>query len=1144
MGTITILRPSATSSATGWTPSAGTLHGATSDDNDATYALWSGSGSEMILATPVDSPPAGERRHQVRLRARGEDGSAWWSVRLSSGVLVAGASAQFSSSPSTVTGSWGFGAPADGSTVLYAYVDGQSTGVKINELYLDMDSREAPTLTPQILDGSGSSTVLVADTAQPIVRADSVDLDDLDPRQYRYWVTLNGAIVWDTGIVSGPAVDRQTTALDNGDYVAHLMVWSTLGQNTEYASDEETLAFTVQVGQIAVPVNPTVTPQPDSPFYLVEACAPYVDSLDGEVGYLEIQRVDCPVGGYLRMATVEGSHASTPEPGAVIGTELEIIVKAGRSDDWRPDTDQVLISQYNSTGNQRSWQLYIDADGDGDPALMGRPVMGWSVDGVAHSHLSATERAPVDPYGVVRLKVSWLLDDGLGGQTLTFWTRETDEDEWTVLGDVLTDVSTTVFDSTADYAVGAILAGSSSINQFDGWIYSAEVRHAIDGPAYASPDFTGHMDGTREITDGQGNIWTVYGSSSIYSPTSTTSIAMLGPLVTDECAEWLDYTLPRSGVGATCDHAPVSCCSYYRARTVGRVDGDLRVSNWSDVFDPAVPLGVIVMWPDTNASIPSGWSRVTELDDKYAKGVATTSTDPGTTGGSASHSHTSPGHTHDTSHVHTVTGATSASTTTVNSTPNSAGSTAALSSHTHTRSSVNSATIVSDTSVPSTGTSNNDPASLRVIYIKSHGSALGVPDGALGLTPDISLSGWTDYANGANRFFKGAAAAGNGGATAATTLDSHTHTINSHVHFETDHTHTSPNTGTFTSTQTLTAGATPVLWQASHSHPVTVASTLTATLTSASGGSSGGAAADLRPPFRNVRVQENTSGDVSLPVGLICAWRGPLGLIPNFWQLCDGTSGTMDLIGRYPQGATSSIGSAGGSSTAHNHTGGSHTHATSGHSHTMTIGSAAAATSNVSTTATVTTVSGTHIHTGSSTNSTTPTVGNSSVGTLSDSSGEPVHEEVAFIQLMEEPTPGPDPDTFCLTWSDDEHLIRTTGPDGPMWAAILGKFEWSVDRPFTVSTGVNGTRFVTSAEPGGRDLTMVCAVESEQAWAELHEILARPLVLISPSDADEVWAAPIAESVRVVKVGRIRQVTASFTGTGPQPAPQLADVGA
>ena len=311
MGTVTTLRPSSTSSGVGWTPSAGTLHGVTSDDSDATYATWGGSGSAMILATPVDSPPAGERRHQVRLRARGEDGDAWWAVRLSSGGLVAGAAGSFGASPETIVGSWGTGAPADGSTTLYAYVTGQSTGVRITELYLDMDSREAPTFAPEILDGSGTPTTTISDTATPTIRVDGLDTDDLAARQYRFWVTLSGAIVWDTGVVSGAPVNRQTTPLDNGTYVAHLQVWSTLGANTAYASDEETLEFTVSVGAVPAPDSPTVTPE--APFYLVEVCAPDVTGFDDEVGWVEIQRVDCPHGGYLSLPGTSGAYASTSD---------------------------------------------------------------------------------------------------------------------------------------------------------------------------------------------------------------------------------------------------------------------------------------------------------------------------------------------------------------------------------------------------------------------------------------------------------------------------------------------------------------------------------------------------------------------------------------------------------------------------------------------------------------------------------------------------------------------------------------------------------------------------------------------------------------------------------------------------------------
>lgn len=297
--TITILRPSSTVTGVGWTPSTGTLHGVTSDDNDGTYATWGGSGAAMILNTPLDAPPAGERRHQVRLRLRGEDGDAWWAVRLASDRLVAGASATLPASPATFTGSWGFGAPPDGSTVLAAYVAGQSTGVRVTELYLDVDSRLAPVFTAQVLDGSGASTITVGDTAMPTLHPSAINLDGLSARQYRYWVTLDGAIIWDTGVVSGSPADRQTIALSNGAYVAHMIIWSTLGTNLPYTSDEETLAFTISIGTVPAPDNPIVTQVPEMPFFEVEVCAPDADDFDGDQVWIEIRRADCAYGGYL-----------------------------------------------------------------------------------------------------------------------------------------------------------------------------------------------------------------------------------------------------------------------------------------------------------------------------------------------------------------------------------------------------------------------------------------------------------------------------------------------------------------------------------------------------------------------------------------------------------------------------------------------------------------------------------------------------------------------------------------------------------------------------------------------------------------------------------------------------------------------------
>lgn len=1293
MGTITELRPSATSSGVGWTPSTGTLHGVTSDNSDATYATWGGSGSALILATPVDSPPAGERRHQVRLRIRGEDGDAWGAVRLSSGALAAGVAAQLPSSPATVTGAWGFGAPADGSTVLYTYVTGQTTGVRIQELYLDVDSREAPTFTPQILDGSGTVTTTISDTAQPVIRASAVDLDNLAARQYRYWVTLNGAIVWDTGVVSGSAVNRQTAALDNGSYVAHLQVWSTLGQNTAYASDEEELAFTVQVGQVAKPENPTVVPLDGTPFYTVEACAPYVDDLDGAVGYVEVQRVDCPVGGYLALTSASGSYASTPRPevvpvaanvvsgefeGSVTGwaptggtlaystdqahggtgsalltvagspvqtymrpdgvsnsapvipgrtyrttfwlyapvaiasvtaaidwfdaglsylsgeyvggsigagawtqyeaegvapvgaayanygptiidvdgtqvyadqvtfedvtppQALQVTLVAARDDGWRPATEQTLVAHYDTGSDQRAWRLMI--------AETGKLLLAWSSDGTSSLQFAdSTEPVLVDPFGTVRLRVLMEPDTGAGDWAVTFQTRETDADEWTALGEAVTGTGPApLFDSSAPYTVGAYLAGGVPNALFEGRFYSVEVRDGAAGPVVVNPDFTNHLDGTTTFDDDQGNVWTVHAPALIYSPTSTVTVAVLGPLASDECASWTDFSLPRTGVGATCDHQPDPCCSYYRARTVGRVDGDLRISDWSDVFDPGIPAGMIVMWPGTNASIPEGWSRTTELDGRYPKGIPDAGTQPGATGGAATHTHTLPTHSHDTSHGHTMTGNSGTASGTVQSGDGAVGTTAVLSSHTHTRSALNTNTFNSGVTAPGSGSASNDPARAEVVFIESDGSPLGVPEDAAALTLDVALSGWEDspLANTGGRYLKGAAADGDGGTTAASSVASHTHDIDAHTHAGVLHGHTSPLTGSVTSNRSLFAGPNAALWTGSHSHTVTVGNTTTAELASGGAGVSG-TSPQLNPPFRQLRLQRNISGEVSLPVGLICLWRGSLGSIPDNWKLCDGTEGTPDMFGLYPRVTTDSaaVGNTGGTLDPHTHTSPDHTHTTSGHTHNTVINSAGAATANVQATTTVTVATGTHTHSSSASDSTTPPVGNSTSGTLASTTTEPPYEEVAFVQLMSEPEPPPEPEVFCLEWSEDEHLIRTNSPDGPLWAPVLGKFDWDVDRPFTAATGVMGSRFVTSAPPGGRNLSMTAAVESEAELARLRAVLARPLVLISPSDANEVWAAPVAESVRIVKVGRIRQVTASFIGTGPEPPPQLADVG-
>lgn len=268
----------------------------------------------------------------------------------------------------------------------------------------------------------------------------------------------------------------------------------------------------------------------------------------------------------------------------VVLTNLQITIHAGRDDDWTPATDETLIAQFDTGSNQRSWRLDIAQDS-------GYPILIWSPDGTTTITATATDRPPIDTAGEVHLRVLLLTDDGAGGWTVTFQALYEEGGPWIQLGDVISNSgggTTSLFDSSAPVTIGAYLSSGSPAANFTGRFYSAEVRNGTDGAILVSPDFTGHRDGTTSFEDAEGATWTVHSPASIESPDTSVTVAMLGPLETDECATWTDWNVPRTGIGVTCDHVPDLCCVSYRVRTVGRVDGLLVVSDWSPLYEPEI----------------------------------------------------------------------------------------------------------------------------------------------------------------------------------------------------------------------------------------------------------------------------------------------------------------------------------------------------------------------------------------------------------------------------------------------------------------------------------------------------------------------------------------------------------------------------
>ncbi len=94
-----------------------------------------------------------------------------------------------------------------------------------------------------------------------------------------------------------------------------------------------------------------------------------------------------------------------------------------------------------------------------------------------------------------------------------------------------------------------------------------------------------------------------------------------------------------------------------------------------------------------------------------------------------------------------------------------------------------------------------------------------------------------------------------------------------------------------------------------------------ATTSSLSPVATSGSAADLSN-LRTVGGQSiaGPGGDIAtVPAGLISMWSGSAAAIPSGWNLCDGTNGTPNLIGKFIK-AASTAGATGGSTVTGAHT--------------------------------------------------------------------------------------------------------------------------------------------------------------------------------------------------------------------------------
>jgi hypothetical protein len=409
--------------------------------------------------------------------------------------------------------------------------------------------------------------------------------------------------------------------------------------------------------------------------------------------------------------------------------------------------------------------------------------------------------------------------------------------------------------------------------------------------------------------------------------------------------------------------------------------------------------GVIFPWVGTNASIPAGWQRVTALDSKFPKGSAV-STNPNATGGTSTHTHTSPAHTHTlVSHTHTISFGTGSGggADTGDSTQQSIHV-----AHTHsnaTSGAVSSASIQS-VAVTYSAVSNNPPY-YGVIFITPTSYAPYLPNLA------VYLYGGSDSRDGhyicdgnnstpnlTDKYLRGAGTGANAGGTGGGTTN--THTI-AHTHTHT-HGHASANSGAGSGeTENHQAGSNVAVLN--HVHAIVLGAYAG---TSSSNSSIGSQAEIVEPAYTKLLAVQNRTGAGAIRSGMIAMWLGTLANIPSNFELCDGTNGTPDMRSRHLKitSTVGDIGNTGGANThvhaneSHDHDNISHQHATPisvNHSAVLTAGATSPTVAKpVATSATSHTVA-----------NTSATMDFNTANTSAESSNnEPEYRTVAFIRLI------------------------------------------------------------------------------------------------------------------------------------------------
>jgi hypothetical protein len=216
----------------------------------------------------------------------------------------------------------------------------------------------------------------------------------------------------------------------------------------------------------------------------------------GRNSSVRISTADQPV--HLSVPETKTSLLSTPDSaGLSITGDIDIRVDMAPDHGWSGEL-RLIAGKYDQGGNQRCWAVAVQNN-----SLM----LFWSADGATRTVILATE-ALRPSSNRVTIRVTLDVNNGAGGNDLTFYTGTSVDGPWTQLGDTITTSGTTSFyDSTADLTIGHV-PGLLNVAPCPGQYFAFQLYSGIGGTLKADLDLSTAVVGAATVSDGL-QTWTL-----------------------------------------------------------------------------------------------------------------------------------------------------------------------------------------------------------------------------------------------------------------------------------------------------------------------------------------------------------------------------------------------------------------------------------------------------------------------------------------------------------------------------------------------------------------------------------------------------------------------------------------------------------